>query len=277
VFEELGSVGVWQGRNVLTPELAATIESLGFGAIWIGGSPPADLQIVEDLLAATETITVATGIVNTWKDEAAPVADSYHRIEARFPGRFLLGIGVGHPEAVSQYTKPFENLVNYLDVLDQHEVPVSRRVLAALGPKALRLSAERTAGAHPYLTTPEHTRRAREILGPDILLAPEQKVVVDTDVDRARALGRTAVKPYLGLRNYVNNLLWTGFSEDDVAGEGSDELIDALALQGDADSIALRARGHLDAGANHVCVQLVTEPGADLVPGLTALAAAFFG
>jgi probable F420-dependent oxidoreductase len=270
-------IGVWQTRYVLTPQLAKTIESLGYGAIWIGGSPPADLDGVEELIAATESITVATGIVNTWKDEAGPVADSYHRIEDRYPGRFLLGIGVGHPEATSQYTKPFENLTNYLDVLDQHEVPVSRRVLAALGPRALRLSAERTAGAHPYLTTPEHTRRAREILGPDILLAPEQKVVLDTDVARSRALGRDVVKRYLGLTNYVNNLKWIGWSEQDVTGQGSDELVDALVLQGDVASIVDRTREHLTAGADHVCVQLITEPNADLVPGLTALAKQFFG
>ena len=277
VFEELGSVGVWRGRGALSAQLAKTIESLGYGAIWIGGSPPSDLELVEDLLGATKSITVATGIVNTWQDEAGLVAGSFHRIEARFPGRFLLGIGVGHPEAVSEYTKPFDNLTSYLDVLDQNQVPVSRRVLAALGPKALRLSAERTAGAHPYLTTPEHTRRAREILGADILLAPEQKVVVDTNADRAHALGRAAVKPYLGLRNYVNNLRWIGWSEDDVAGQGSDELIDALALQGDASSIADRTRAHLTAGADHVCVQLITEPNDDPVPGLAALAERFFG
>ena len=141
----------------MPPELGTAIEKLGFGTIWIGGSPRADLRIAEKLLDATEHITVATGIVNIWSSPAAEVAESYHRLEAAHPGRFLLGVGVGHPEATGDYTKPYASLVSYLDELDAAQVPEARRVLAALGPKVLKLSAARAAGAHPYLTTPEHT------------------------------------------------------------------------------------------------------------------------
>ena len=163
----------------------------------------------------------------------------HHRVAAAHPGRFLLGVGIGHPEATQEYRSPYDTIVDYLDVLDAEGVPVEDRALAALGPKVLALAAERTAGAHPYLTTPEHTRHAREILGDGPLLAPEQKVVLDTDPVAARALGRPAVdRPYLHLRNYTSNLKRLGWTDADLADGGSDALIDALAVHGDAATVA---------------------------------------
>ncbi|HYZ54031.1 MAG TPA: LLM class F420-dependent oxidoreductase [Streptosporangiaceae bacterium] len=271
---ELGRFGVFRRNTALSPELAATLEELGYGAIWVGGSPDGDLREIEELLDATSTIPVATGIVNIWKDGPREVAASYHRIEERHPGRFLLGIGVGHPEATgARYTKPYAALVDYLDELDAAGVPVQRRVLAALGPRVLKLSAERSAGAHPYLVTPEHTRRARDILGPGPLLAPEQKVVLETDPARARAIARPAVeKPYLGLVNYTNNLRTLGFGDGDLADGGSDRLIDALAIHGDTAAVTAGLTAHLEAGADHVSVNLITAQGDDPVAGFTALA-----
>jgi probable F420-dependent oxidoreductase len=272
---ELGRYGIWRTAAGLGPGLAKSIEGLGYGAIWIGGSPAGDLRLAESMLDATERIAVATGIVNMWSTPAEEVAASYHRIEAAHPGRFLLGVGIGHPEATQEYRSPYATIVDYLDQLDAAEVPMMGRALAALGPKVLRVAAERTAGAHPYLTTPEHTRAAREILGPDVLLAPEHKVVVDTDPQRARALGRTRVEnPYLHLRNYTSNLLRSGFTEDDIAGGGSDRLIDALVAHGDVAAVAARLTEHLDAGADHVCAQVLTEGDADPLPSMLALAEA---
>ena len=267
---ELGQIGIWQGAANLTPELAAEVERLGYGSIWIGGSPGGDLAIVEDLLDATDHIAVATGIVNVWKDDAAVIAAAYHRIAARHPGRFLLGIGIGHPEATQEYRQPYATLVSYLDRLDEAGVPKDARALAALGPKVLALSAARSAGAHPYLTTPEHTRWARQLLGAGPLLAPEQKVVLDTDAERARAIARRAVaNPYLRLTNYVGNLRRLGWTDADVANDGSDRLIDALVAQGDAADISRGVTAHLQAGADTVTVQAL---GGDPLSTFRALA-----
>ena len=272
---ELGRIGIWRRRSELTPRLAKEVEALGYGAIWIGASPPADLFLAQELLDATTHLAVATGIVNMWSAPAVDVAASYHRIAAAHPGRFLLGVGIGHPEATQEYRSPYATIVDYLDVLDAEGVPVEDRALAALGPKVLALAAERTAGAHPYLTTPEHTRYAREILGDGPLLAPEQKVVLDTDPVAARALGRPAVdRPYLHLRNYTGNLKRLGWTDADLADGGSDALTDALAVHGDAATVAAGVTAHLDAGADHVCIQLLTPPGADPLPGLATLAEA---
>src|SRR5579863_9527267 len=155
---ELGRIGIWRHASGLTPDVVAEVEELGYGAIWVGGSPDGDLGVVENLLATTDHITVATGIVNVWKDDAATVAASYHRIAARHADRFLLGLGIGHPEATQEYRQPYATLVSYLDELDDLGVPPEARVLAALGPKVLALAAQRTAGAHPYLVTPAYTR-----------------------------------------------------------------------------------------------------------------------
>ncbi|AEA25531.1 TIGR03620 family F420-dependent LLM class oxidoreductase [Pseudonocardia benzenivorans] len=271
---QVGRYGVWRRASDLDGTLAKRIEDLGYGAIWIGGSPPADLAIVDELLAATDRIAIATGIVNMWNSPADEVARSYHRIASAHPDRFLLGVGIGHPEATAQYAKPFDTIVGYLDALDAADVPVEARVLAALGPKVLRVAAERTAGAHPYLTTPEHTREAREILGAGVLLAPEHKVVIDTDPERARELGRPAVrKPYLRLVNYRRNLMRLGFDEQQLD-SAADEVVDAVVAHGDAAAVAARLREHIDAGADHVCAQLLVPAGADPVPGLTELARA---
>ncbi len=267
---ELGKVGIWRHPSGLTPEVAAEVEALGYGAIWVGGSPPGDLGVVEHLLDATDHIAVATGIVNVWQDDAATVGASWHRITVRHPDRFLLGLGIGHPEATRDYQRPYARLVSYLDQLDDLNVPAGSRVLAALGPKVLRLSAERAAGAHPYLVTPEHTRQARQILGDGPLLAPEQKVVLETDPERARAIARTRVQnPYLGLTNYLSNLRRLGWADADFADGGSDALIDALAVHGDAAAIARGVTAHLDAGADHVAVQVLNP---DPLPTLRALA-----
>ncbi|WP_219415227.1 LLM class F420-dependent oxidoreductase [Pseudonocardia nigra] len=272
---ELGRYGIWRHAGGLDPEFAVEAEALGYGAIWIGGSPSGDLQLAEDMLAATERIAVATGIVNIWATPAEEAAASYHRIEAAHPGRFLLGVGIGHPEATSDYRRPYATIVDYLDRLDAAEVPVAGRALAALGPKVLALAGERTAGAHPYLTTPEHTRQAREQLGEGALLAPEQKVVLETDPERARAIGRPPVrKPYLGLRNYTSNLKRLGWTDADIADGGSDALIDALVAHGDAQAVAARLTEHLDAGADHVCAQVLTEGWTDPLPALRDLAKA---
>lgn len=272
---QLGPIGIWAHASKLSPELAQELERLGYSAIWIGGSPPGDLALVDELLAATETISVATGIVNIWSDDARTVAASHHRITSAFPGRFVLGIGVGHPEATSDYTRPYSSLVEYLDVLDAEGVPRDELVLAALGPKVMKLARDRTAGAHPYLTMPQHTHEARELLGPDKLLAPEQKIVVEADPAAARELGRSVVaKPYLGLRNYLTNLRRFGYDDDDFANRGSDRLIDALVGHGDADTAARRVREHLDAGADHVPIQLITGPDQNPLDGYRALARA---
>jgi probable F420-dependent oxidoreductase len=261
---DLGLYGVWGHARVLTTERARELESLGFGTLWQGSPTGAALQHVRDLLDATNTIIIATGIVNIWTADAAAVAASYHQIEAAYPGRFLLGVGVGHPEATAEYRSPYQMLVDYLDVLDGEGVPVQRRVLAALGPKVLRLARDRSAGAHPYLVTPEHTRSAREILGPDRLLTPEQRVVLEADPRAARAVGRPAVvKPYLGLTNYTSNLRRLGYTDEDLSGEGSDRLIDDLVVYGDGAQIAHRLGQHLAAGADHVAIQLLTPPDAD--------------
>ncbi len=270
---DLGRFGVFLAFRSIKPELAAQIEQLGYGAAWIGGSPDAELDWVEPALAQTSSLQLATGIVNIWSAPAEPVAQSYQRIESAHPGRFLLGIGVGHREHTQEYVKPYDALVGYLDELDAAMVPTSRRVLAALGPKVLKLAAERSAGAHPYLTTPQHTAKAREEMGSSVFLAPEHKVVLSTDADEARRIGRQTVEHYLGLSNYVNNWLRLGFSEDDVRKPGSDRLIDAVVAYGTPEAIAARLNEHIDAGADHVAIQVLggwTEE--TLLPALSELA-----
>jgi probable F420-dependent oxidoreductase len=266
----LGRFGVWT-FGAVKPEQAAEIEQLGYGAVWIGGSPAGDLNDVEPILERTETLQVATGIVNVWTAQAKQVAEAYHRIEDAYPGRFLLGIGIGHPEHTEEYRKPYDVLVEYLDVLDEECVPTSRRVVAALGPKVLKLSAQRSAGAHPYLTTPEHTAQAREVIGNSVFLAPEHKVVLSTDAEAARKIGRETVDFYLNLSNYLNNWKRLGFTDEDIAKPGSDKLIDAVVAHGTADDIAKRLGEHLEAGADHVTIQVLG--GWDkLLPTLTELA-----
>ncbi|OBJ96576.1 LLM class F420-dependent oxidoreductase [Mycolicibacterium fortuitum] len=267
---DLGRYGVWT-FGAVQPEQAAEIEKLGYGALWVGGSPAADLAFAEPILEQTEGLQLATGIVNIWTADANAVAESFHRIEAAHPGRFLLGIGVGHPEHTDEYRKPYDALVEYLDTLDAAKVPTSRLVIAALGDKVLKLSAQRSAGAHPYLTTPEHTAHARDVLGETVFLAPEHKVVLTTDGAAARAIGRETVDFYLNLSNYLNNWRRLGFTEDDIAKPGSDKLIDAVVAHGTAEDIAARLKQHVANGADHVAIQVLGGPD-KLIPTLTELA-----
>jgi probable F420-dependent oxidoreductase len=270
--DTLGTVGVWRGFTQVDAAFASEIESLGYGALWLGYSPEADLQTAEQMLDATERLHLATGVVNIWKADAAEVAASFHRIEAKHPGRFLLGIGSGHREATPERARPLEAMKRYLDVLDEHEVPAQRRVISALGPRMLELAAERSAGTHPYLTIPAQSAEEREALGDGVLVAPEQTVVLDTDRDRARESARTFLTRYLGMSNYTNTMRRGGFSEQDVEPPGSDRLVDDIVAQGDAAALAVRIRQHLDAGADHVSVQVVPARD-DALPALRAIAA----
>jgi probable F420-dependent oxidoreductase len=272
---EIGKVGVWTSYRPFGVERAGEAgklaEQLGYSTWWVGGSP--HVPDVRPVLEATSTLAVATGILNVWANEPGDTAAADAALRADFPGRFMLGIGIGHREATSAYRTPLATMRTFLDELDASESPppVDDRCLAALGPKMLELARERTAGTHSYFVPVEHTRAARDRLGPGKLVAPELACVVDTDPVRAKATARNYAKLYLGLRNYVQALLQFGFTEDDVANGGSDRLIDAVVPQGSAEQIAEVVHAHLDAGADHVCVQPLGEAG---IPrsGWTALA-----
>ena len=243
---ELGRFGVWTGGPV-TPEQAVEIEKLGYGAVWVGASPPADLSFVEADPRADRDIC-------SWPP-ASSTSGRRPRRRSRSPttgsrtpirDASCSASASGHPEHTQEYQKPYDALVDYLDALDAATVPTSRRVIAALGPKVLTLARNRSAGAHPYLTTPEHTAQARELVGNTVFLAPEHKVVLTTDPEQARALGRETVDFYLGLSNYVNNWRRLGFTADDVTKPGSDKLIDSVVAYGTPEEIASRLTEHLD-------------------------------
>jgi probable F420-dependent oxidoreductase len=254
---KLGAFGIWQPSALTTAEMARDIEDMGYPALWISGESP-DLTRATELLAATDDLVIGTSIVNIWQGDPATTAEAYLQIAERFPDRFLLGLGVGHREQTGRYAKPLAALNQYLDALDRHGVPVQGRALAALGPKSIELARQRTVGVVPYLVTTEHTRRARQILGDGFLVAPEQKVVVDADPERSRAQARPRIKhPYLGLVNYTNNLRRLGFTDEDLAGDGSDELIDELAIHGDVETVVRGLDKHLEAGADHVQIQVL--------------------
>jgi probable F420-dependent oxidoreductase len=264
---DLGRVGIWDiglrmEENVAggaATEAAAELEELGYGAVWLGLSP--GVQHAEPLLKATARIVVATGILSIWDYEPADVAARHAAVTAEHPERFLLGLGVSHEVLVKErYKRPLAAMHAFLDGLDEAATPVpaTQRVLAALGPRMLATARERAAGAHPYLVTPEHTRRARQVLGPDRLLAPEVKVVIDADPDRAGAVARRHVSRYLELPNYANNMRRLGYTDADLAGGGSDELVASVVAWG-ADSIRERVAAHEEAGADHVCVQVITD------------------
>jgi probable F420-dependent oxidoreductase len=273
--DQIGRFGVWRRADQTTPDIAVGLEALGYGAVWLGGSPSRDLAVVDRLLTATSNLTVGTSIVNMWQDDAATVAQSFARIEASFPHRFILGVGAGHPEATAEYASPYQTLATYVGDLLEADVPHESVVLAALGPKVLSLARDRTGGAIPYLVPPAHTKLAREILGPERLLAPEHKVLLSTDLTEARSLGRRRVSnPYLGLVNYTSNLRRLGFTDEDLANGGSDALVDALVAHGSSDQVAAQLFTHLDAGADHVCVQLLTRSDTDPMPAYAELAAA---
>lgn len=277
---ELTSYGVWIGARVADAErggeAAALAEELGFGALWLGGSPK--LPAVRPLLAATTRLVVATGIVNVWANEPATLAAEYAELEREFPGRLLIGIGIGHPEATSEYANPLATMRGFLDGLDGAPTPVpkTRRCLAALGPRMLDLSAERSLGSHTYFVPVAHTRAARERLGAAPLLAAELACALDHDPGRAREAARTYATYYLARRNYTSNLARHGYAPQELVGGGSDRLLDELVPQGSAAKVAAVARAHLEAGANHVCLQPV---GIGEVPRAewTALAAELIG
>jgi probable F420-dependent oxidoreductase len=269
---QLPRIGLWTGALEVVPasraqELAAELEELGYGAVWIpevaGRDPFVHLAL---LLSATRTLVGATGIANIWARDAVTTNGAIRGLTEAFPERVLVGLGVSHRNLVHDlrghdYAKPLTAMREYLDAMDaapytsfRPTTPV-RRVLAALRPKMLRLAAEKADGAHPYFVTPEHTAKAREILGAEPLLCPEQAVVLESDPDRARAIGREYTKVYLGQPNYVNSVLELGFTEADLTGGGSDAFVDALVAWGDVDALVARVRAHLDAGADHVAVQ----------------------
>jgi probable F420-dependent oxidoreductase len=266
---EYGSYGVWAAFPAISPEQAQQIEKLGYGTIWLGGSPKS-LSPVRKLLEATETVHLATGIASIWNTDPAEIAKQFTDLESDFPGRFLLGVGVSHPEAVAEYRSPYDSLVSYLDALDEGGVPVDRRVIAALGPRMLRLARDRSFGSHPYLVPAAHTAYAREILGPGKFLAPEHKVVLTEDAELARSVGRPVVdQPYLHLQNYTNNLKRFGFTDADIADGGSDGLIDTLVAHGTAEVVREQLDAHLSAGADHVAVHVLGD--GDIVEDLAKL------
>ena len=262
---DLGRIGVWTSYRPFgaerAPEAAKLVEQLGYGTWWVGGSP--HVADIRPILEATTSLVGATGILNVWSNEPGEAAAADAALRADFPGRVMLGIGIGHPEATSDYRRPLTAMRTFLDGLDASPSPppVDERCLAALSPRMLDLARERTAGTHSYFVPVEHTRSARERLGPGALVAPEVACVVDTDPVRARGVAREYAKLYLGLRNYTQNLRGWGFTESDLAGGGSDRLIDALVPQGSAARIADVVRAHLDAGADHVCLQPLGEKG----------------
>jgi probable F420-dependent oxidoreductase len=266
----LGAIGIWSGAfRSEAPEVgdaARELEDLGFGALWLPGGMGGDVfGISSRLLTATGHVVVATGVLNIWAHDAVDVAEAVRELGATFPDRFLLGLGVSHAPLVERlggvYDHPYQAMVDYLDALDRAPSPVApaERALAALGPRMLELSRDRSAGAHPYLTTADHTRYARELLGPGPLLAPEVKVALETDPYKARALGRQHLAIYLGLPNYTNNLRRFGMTDADLSDGGSDRFIDAAVAWGGAAAVKERVQAHFDAGADHVCLQLLTE------------------
>ena len=261
----IGKIGVWTSYRPFgierAGEAARLAEQLGYGAWWLGGSPR--VRDVRPILDTTSTLVAATGILNVWTNDPGQTAAADAALRADFPGRSMLGIGIGHPEATSDYRRPLATMRAFLDGLDASPgpPPAAGRCLAALGPQMLDLAGQRTAGAHPYFVPVEHTRFARQRLGPGKLVAPEVACVVDADPVRAKAVARQYARPYLGLRNYARNLLGFGFTEGDLAGGGSDRLIDAIVPQGSAAQVAEFVRAHLDAGADHVCLQPLGEEG----------------
>jgi probable F420-dependent oxidoreductase len=271
----VGSVGVWMGGFGFPADAdranAREIEELGYAALWFGEAPGGKEAFTRaaTLLAATESLVVATGIASIWGRDPLTTASAVRTLAEAFPGRFIAGLGVSHPPAVEArggvYAAPRETMRSYLASmaasvhLSPEPVVPAPVVLAALRPRMLELARESASGAHPYFVPVEHTRRARALLGPERLLIPELAVVLEPDPAAARRLARVHTGSfYLSAPNYVENLRWLGFGDDDLAGDGSDDLVDAVVAWGDADAIVVRIREHLDAGADQVCLQPVT-------------------
>jgi probable F420-dependent oxidoreductase len=258
---DFGTFGIWTTYRRIgeenAGEAAALVEELGYGTFWLGGSP--QLPSVRPLLEASEKLVVGTSIVNVWAYEPGRLAAEYAELAADFGERLVVGIGIGHPEATGDYSKPLRSTREFLDGIDAAPAPIppDRRCLAALGPKMLDLSGERSLGTIPYFTPPAHTAFARERLGAGKLVAPELACFVGEDHERGRAAAREYAATYLGLRNYTSNLLRHGFEQADLENGGSDRLIDTIIPQGSAEKIVAAAREHLDAGGDHVALQPV--------------------
>ena len=275
---DIGRIGIWTGVMDVLPidearAAAREVEELGYGALWIPETVGRDpFLLAAMLLDATESLPLATGIANIYARDAMTTANVMRTLEESHPGRFLMGLGVSHHTLVNwvrkhDYSKPYSFMAEYLEFMENSlwrasvgspELP-GNAVLAALGPKMLALAADKTAGAHPYFTTPDHTATAREVMGPDALLAPEQMCVLSTDADEARAVARKNMAVYLALPNYANNLKRLGFTDDDLADGASDRLVDTIVVWGDDATIAARVAEHHAAGADHVCVQVLTD------------------
>lgn len=267
---DLGATGVWSGPLRRHPdaeeraEAAVELEELGYGTIWIPGGRGGEVfDDCEVLLAATSRAVIATGILNIWMHEPAEAADEHNRLNERFGRRFLLGLGISHSELIGErYRRPYSEMVAFLDALDRAEppVPADERILAALGPRMLAASAQRSLGTHPYNTMAAHTREARDVLGDGPIVAPELGVILETDPGRARAVAREFLANYITRPNYFKQWLRHDFTEDDFRDGGSDRLVDAVFAWGDEEAIRVRVQEHRDAGADHVCVQVL--PGA---------------
>ena len=286
-MERITGTGVWAaslryGDAASSAAAAAELEELGYRAAWIPDVGGPVLDSVENLLTATKTVTIATGILNLWMHSPEETAAEHARLTAEHGPRFMVGIGVSHAPLIDhaeagRYRTPLAKTAEFLDGLDAAPIPLRAqdRMLAALGPKMVQLAAERTAGTHPYLITPEHTAQARAALGPTATIAAEQAVILDTDPESARTVARLNLAPYMGLPNYTNNWKRIGFTDDDLADGGSDRLVDALVAWGDDAAIRERVQAHRDAGADHVCIQvLTTERMNHALPQWRALAAA---
>jgi probable F420-dependent oxidoreductase len=264
---DFGDFGVWTSYRRIGEENAGEAaragEDAGLGTLWLGGSPR--LEETRPLLLGSETLTIGTSIVNIWGYDPADLVAEYAALEADFPGRLCVGIGVGHPEATSDYRRPLSSLEAFLDGIDAaaEPIPAERRIIAALGPKMLAMSARRSLGTIPYFSSVDHTRFSRDTVGPDALVIPEIACVIDEDVERARATAREYAQLYLGLSNYTNALLEHGFGQADIEDGGSDRLIDHVIPHGTADEVAAAARAHVEAGADHVALQAL---GAEGVP-----------
>jgi probable F420-dependent oxidoreductase len=268
----LSGTGIWSGAlrygdSAEAATMATELESLGYSALWLPDVGGKLFESLANVLGATSTVTIATGILNVWMHTPEVAAAEHAALQAAHGGRFLCGLGIGHRPFIDMviapgtYQNPVATMASYLDGLDEADAPMAPadRLLAALGPKMLELARTRTSGTHPYLVTPELTAKARAGIGPDLLVASEQGVVLDSNPTTARATARLHLKTYLALPNYSNNWKRQGFTDDDIADGGSDRLVDALVVWGDEDTIVKRVQEHRDAGADHVCIQVLTD------------------